>query len=159
MLTKLSNGLPYLFSPRLRASAVKNPVAKNMGLLLFVVLCLTACSSTSPKHSAAPKPTPETVLLTYHVKPGKEAEMQDVLARAWVIYRKEHLVFAQPHVILRGKEGKNTRLVEAFTWVSHEAPDHAPESVKSIWNEMQSLCEPRDGHGGLEGGEVEMIAP
>jgi len=43
--------------------------------------------------------------------------------------------------------------------VSHNAPDHAPESVKAIWRQMQSLCEARDGHDGLEGGEVEILVP
>jgi len=40
---------------------------------------------------------PETVLITYHVKPGKEADLEEVLRRGWKIYRKEHLVFARPH--------------------------------------------------------------
>ena len=91
---------------------------------------------------------------------GKEAEFEQVLARAWSIYTAEHLVFAKPHVIVRDGEGTSKpRFVEIFTWVSHSAPDHAPDSVKNLWNEMQSLCEARDSHGGLEGGEVEIIEP
>jgi len=130
----------------------------------FIILLalLSACATTPVKPDATsdPKKSPETVLITYHVKPGKEADLEDVLRRGWEIYRQEHLVFAQPHLIVRDKEdGDKTRVVEVFTWVSHSAPDHAPASVKGIWNEMQALCEPRGGHGGLEGGEVEIIGP
>jgi quinol monooxygenase YgiN len=130
----------------------------NHFLFILSLVSLTACSSTPPPRGH--HHSPETVLITYHVKSGKEAEFQDVLARAWETYRKEHLVFAQPHVIVQDKEngGKN-RFVEIFTWVSHAAPDHAPDSVKKIWEQMQSLCEARDGHRGLEGGEVELLAP
>ena len=35
------------------------------------------------------KAVPETVLVTYHVKPGKEADLQATLARAWEIYRQK----------------------------------------------------------------------
>jgi hypothetical protein len=123
---------------------------------LFALLVLTSCSTPS-KH---PESSPETVLVTYHVKAGKEAELQAVLSHAWEIYQKEHLVFAQPHVIVREEEQDDkTRLVEIFTWVSHEAPEHAPDAVKKIWDAMQALCEARNGHGGLEGGEVGLVAP
>lgn len=87
---------------------------------LFIVLLvsLTACSTTRVKTDAAsdPKASPETVLITYHVKPGKEADLEEVLRRGWEIYRKENLVFAQPHLIVRDKEsGDKTRVVEIFT--------------------------------------------
>jgi len=114
----------------------------------------------SNEKQALPKSDPETVLVTYHVKSGKEADFQELLSRAWGIYRKEHLVFAQPHVIVQDKEsGEQPRFIEIFTWVSHSAPEHAPDSVKTIWDQMQSLCEARDGHGGLVGGEVDLLAP
>ena len=97
-------------------------------------------------------------MVTYHVKPGKEAEFQALLSRAWQTYRREHLVFANPHTIVRDTEqGDKTRLVEIFTWVSHAAPEHAPDAVKKIWEQEQSLCEARSGHGGIEGGEVELL--
>ena len=129
---------------------------------LLLLALLTACSTTHVKTSEPtdPKESPETVLITYHVKPGKAAEMEAVLQREWEIYRKEHLVFAQPHLVVRDTEsGDKPRIIEVFTWISHSAPDHAPDSVKAIWNDMLALCEPRDGHGGLEGGEVEIIEP
>lgn len=126
-------------------------------LLALSLVSLTACSTTTP---ATNHDSPETMFITYHVQPGDEAKLQEVLSRAWDIYRKNHLVLTQPHVIIRAMEsGGKTRFVEVFTWVSHAAPGHAPASVKKIWEQMQSLCEARDGHIGLEGGEVEMIVP
>jgi len=99
-------------------------------------------------------------MVTYHVKAGKSDELRAVLAQAWEIYRREHLVFAQPHVVVREPEDAGAvRYVEIFTWVSHAAPEHAPEAVKTIWNQEQSLCEARKGHSGIEGGEVELVVP
>lgn len=122
---------------------------------------VTACS-TAPhrRNHTSSESSPETVLVTYRVKPGKEQQLAATLSRAWDIHRKERLVFAQPHVIIREREeGDKHRFIEIFTWVSHDAPDHAPDSVKNIWDQMQLVCETRDGHKGLEGGEVEMLVP
>lgn len=125
---------------------------------LFPLILLTACSSTPVARDQ--QHTPETVIVTYHVRPGMESVLQDALARAWVIYRKQHLVFAEPHTIVQDHEGiGKTRIIEIFTWTSHAAPEHVPDSVKQIWAQMQGLCEPRNGHGGLEGGEVDLLAP
>ena len=63
---------------------------------------------------------------------------------------------SEPHVIIRDhqSDGK-TRFMEIFTWVSHAAPEPAPASVPAVWNQELSLCEARNGHPALEGGEVE----
>ncbi len=75
------------------------PVVIALALLSLV----TACSTTHPGQRAAAntKSSPETVLVTYHVKPGKEDEFEHVLSNVWVFYRKQHLVFAEPHLIVR----------------------------------------------------------
>jgi len=117
-------------------------------------LVLTGCSTTHPGNGA--KADSETVLVTYHVQSGKEAKFQAVLSHGWEIYRSEHMVFSKPHIIVRDNEdGDKTRFVEVFTWV--KAPDHAPDTVKDIWKQEQSLCEARNGHTGIEGGEVRLI--
>ena len=128
-------------------------------LFALAAISLSACSTTSGTHQGSAKTDPETVLVTYHVKSGKEAEFQTVLARVWKVYRTEHLVFAKPHIIVRDTEdGGKTRFVEIFTWVSHSAPEHALDAVKNLWEQEQSLCEARNGHTGIEGGEVEIVA-
>jgi hypothetical protein len=124
--------------------------------LPFIVsfLALAGCSTTHKGGDA--RAGSETVLVTYHVRAGKEAEFLGLLSRGWEVYRSEHLVFAEPHVIVRDTEdGDKTRFVEVFTWVT--APDHAPDSVKKVWEQEQSLCEARSGHRGIEGGEVELV--
>lgn len=132
-------------------------------MVAVLMSALTACSSTKAPHRPQQRhDAPETVMVTYHIKPGMEAVFQDALGRAWAIYRKENLVFAEPRIVLQDLEGGDrtrVRVVEIFTWVSHAAPEHTPDSVKQLWAQMQSLCQARDGHGGLEGGEVELLTP
>jgi hypothetical protein len=130
--------------------------------LVFAVslLALFGCSTAHTGHHGSTKADPETVLITYHVRPGKEAELQTVLLRAWEVYRREHLVLAEPHVVTRDREdGGKPGFIEIFTWVSHAAPDHAPDAVKKLWEQEQSLCEARGGRTAIEGGEVELLIP
>jgi quinol monooxygenase YgiN len=130
-------------------------------LFILFLVSLTACSTTkSDEKMDASEREPETMLVTYYVKPGKEAEFQKVLAQAWETFRREKMVFAKPHLVVRDHEDAGTtRFVESFTWVTHHAPDHAPDSVKAIWKQEQSLCEARAGHKGIEGSEVDSIVP
>jgi hypothetical protein len=119
-------------------------------------LMASGCSTTGTGDHG--KADPETVMITYHVKSGKDSELQAALASAWQIYLTEHLVYAEPHVVVWAPEdGDKTRFVEIFTWVSHATPEHAPDAVKKIWEQEQSLCEARKGHTAIEGGEVELV--
>lgn len=128
-------------------------------IILLMALALAAGCATNKLDAKKDSSGPETVLITYRVKAGSEAEFEQTLAQAWKIYRQEHLVFAKPHTIVRDQEdGNKCRYVEMFTWVNHDAPDHAPASVQAVWAKMMALCEKRDGHGGLEGGEVQIVA-
>ena len=125
--------------------------------LAVLPLALIGCSTTH--HNSANR-DPETVLVTYHVKPGKEVDFQGLLSQAWELYRGEHLVFAEPHIVVQDTEdGSKPRFVEVFTWVSRSIPGHAPESVKTIWKQEESLCEKRGEHYGIEPGEVELLVP
>jgi len=133
-------------------------------LPVLLLIALASCSTgkhLAPRRTPPPKADPpETVIVTYHVIAGQEAPLQETLARAWTLYQKENMVLYQPHVIVRDKEsGGQTRFIEIFAWISHAKPAHAPDSVKTIWNQMQSFCEPRDGRPGLDGGEVDLLNP
>src|SRR5438034_999523 len=124
-------------------------------LLALSCFALSGCSTTQTTPHDPAKTDPETVLISYHVKLGKEAELQAALSRAWKIYRSEHFVFAEPHIVIRESEdGNKTRFVEILTWVSRAIPEHAPKSVKAIWEQEELLCEERGGHYGIEPGEV-----
>ncbi len=120
---------------------------------------IVGCAESGSKlGSPVSKASVETVLITYHVIPGKEKELERTLATAWNVYRKERLVFEQPHVVIRGDEGTGkTRFVEIFTWVSPDAPDHAPPSVQALWEQMKTFCEARDGHTGIDGATVNLL--
>jgi hypothetical protein len=122
----------------------------------------------SEQSQPAPTPTPtpaltpaavpadaEAVLITYHVIPGKEAELQHELSDAWKLYQKENLVVAEPHVIVRDKDADGkTCFVESFSWISHKAPEQVSESVRAVWDQMQTCCEERGGRPGIDGHEV-----
>jgi hypothetical protein len=124
-------------------------IALATSLLAFV-----GCATTTPGGSA--KDDSETVMVTYHVQSGKEADFQALLARAWQVYRGEHLVYTRPHIVLRDTEANDkTKFIEIFTWV--KAPDHPPQSIQQVWKQEQSLCESRDGHRSIEGGEVQLV--
>ncbi len=124
----------------------------------LAAISLTACSTTNRTHHGSARTAPETVLVTYRVQSGREAELQTVLFRAWQIYRTEHLVYAEPHIIVQDTEGGDkVRFVEIFTWVNQAAPEHASDSVKTIWKQEHSLCEARNGHSDIEGGEAKIL--
>jgi hypothetical protein len=146
-------------SASLKALTSDNIMKPKHFLFGLALAGLTACSTTTSEHSP-PKDDTETVMVTYHVRMGQEVNFHGLLTRAWDTYRGEHMVFAQPHIIVQDREpnGK-TRFVEVFTWVSRATPQHAPDSVKQVWNQEQSLCEVRDGHTALEVTEVDLILP
>lgn len=126
---------------------------------------VAGCSSSPSAHAhrkpgPVPQDSPETVLVTYHVKPGFEPAFEHLLTQAWETYRKEHLVLSQPHVIVReGEDNSTSGYVEIFTWVSHAAPGHASKDVQQIWAQEHGLCEARGGRQPLGGGEVELVVP
>lgn len=109
--------------------------------------------------SAAQDSETETVLSTLRARAGSEDELQKTLSEEWTTLRKLGLVLAEPYVLLKGKdESGKTIFVEVFTWRDHDAPDHAPAEVRAIWKHLESLCEARLGHRGIEFPEFEIVA-
>jgi hypothetical protein len=132
----------------------------HIAISLSLLSLVNACSTIHLDQHAGGKSTPETVLVTYHVKSGQEDDFQHVLADVWAFYRRERLVFAEPHVIARADDGPgNSRFIELFTWVSHSAPEHVPPTVGKLWDQLQSLCESRDNHSGIDITEVDLVTP
>ena len=123
--------------------------------LCFLLACLVV---TFPVFAQDKKDDSETVIATYRVKEGKEAEFQKVLEKAWPAYRKLGMALERPHLILRGvDEAKKTYFIEILTWKSHDAPDQASPEVRALWNQLEALCESRLGHRGIEFPEVEIV--
>ena len=137
---------------------------KCSNVLLAIGLCaLSACSSMKQSHHHAPAAeakNSETVMVSYHVKPGNEQELALLLSRVWEINHHDHLVYETPHVIIQGTEaGGKPRLVEIFTWVNHSAPEQVTDIVKQYWGTETDMCEKRNGHAEVEGGEVTLMLP
>ncbi|HEY1684156.1 MAG TPA: hypothetical protein VGG19_05295 [Tepidisphaeraceae bacterium] len=107
---------------------------------------------------AAPPADAETVMVTYHVIPGKEEQLQADLNKAWEIYTQQNLVVASPHQVLKDKDATGKPcFVEVFSWVDHQAPERVSDAVKNLWDDMHSCCEDRDGHPGVDGHEVSRV--
>ena len=113
--------------------------------------------------SAAAQPTadkPETVMVTYHAKPGAETELARVLDRHWTTARELELILDAGRLTVRGVEdGGKSFYVEIFTWRDAAIPDHAPAAIQSIWAEMSKLVEPRSGRPGIDIVEVSVLNP
>ena len=125
-------------------------------------LSILLLAAAAPFAGAAPKPAEtkptETVVTTFRVKEGREAEFWDVLSKAWPLYRELGMVLDRPHLIVKGtdKEQK-TYFIEVLTWKDEDAPDNAPPEVRKVWDRLEELCEPRLGHRGIEFPEVEVV--
>jgi hypothetical protein len=114
---------------------------------------------TSAHFFAAQDSETETVLSTFRPRAGKEDELLKTMNQNWSTLRRLGLVLAGPHLILRGKdESGKTIFVEILTWRDHDAPDHVPAEVQTIWNQLQSLVEERGGHRGIEFPEFEIVS-
>jgi hypothetical protein len=144
---------------------MNKPAQRQIATTAFAVLLLSfailaGCSTKQPKSKNAFRDRPETVLVTYHVRMGKEEDFKDLLERAWKIYRSENLVKSEPHLVVRfGEENQTVGYIEVFTWVNHAAPLKVPDSIKKIWAEEHGMCEARSGRTDIGGGEVELLAP
>ena len=125
----------------------------------FALLALGAYAlAAQPPQPAAPNGGTETVISTFRVRAGKEAEFARVHAQAWPAYRRFGLVAEKPHLVLQGvDEAGKTYFVEIFTWKDHDAPDHASPEIRAIWAQLEALCEPRLGHRGIEFPEVQIV--
>lgn len=111
-----------------------------------------------PRAGAPQDSDTETVLSTFRPRAGKEDELLKTMNENWSTLRKLGLVLQEPHLILRGKDdGGKTIFVEILTWRDHEAADHVPPEVQTIWNHLQSLVEERNGHKGIEFPEFEIV--
>lgn len=105
--------------------------------------------------SAADKP--ETVMVTFHAKPGAEAALAKAIAEHFATARRLNLVRSEPHVTVRMREGDKTALVDIFTWRDGDIPDDAPPPILAIWAQMAKLTEPRQGMPAIEVAQVALV--
>jgi len=114
---------------------------------------------------AAPEPTPpasspETVHVTFHVRAGREKDLERVLERHWPTLRRLGLALETPHLVLRAPDDApdKTKLIEILRWRDHDAPDNVPPEVQRIWDEMKPLVESRGGRPAIDIEEVSIVS-
>ena len=125
----------------------------------FAAIAIFAASSLALAGDPDPK-SPETVFVTYHVKPGSETAMEKLLREDhWPLLRRRGFVLDAPHVLVRCVEdGGKPCFREVLTWRDHETPDNAPAEVHAVWDRMQALVEKRGGDA-IDIEEVELLIP
>jgi len=138
------------------------PLRRLLGRLLLVLAVavpLATQAGADERNSSLPGPETETILSTYHVRPGQEQAFLAAVTRTWAIYRRLDVVLPRPHgLVRRVDEGGHTLFVELFTWRSGDIPDNAPAEIKAAWRDLELLCRRPDGHSGIEGDEVTVAA-
>ncbi len=91
-----------------------------------------------------------TVICHYRVKPGKEAEMESLLARHWPALHAAGLTSDEPAVVYRGlpgdkgqRHGAPGTYVEVFSWKTEKSVDvaHRSPEVMAVWEPMNAICE------------------
>jgi hypothetical protein len=90
----------------------------------------------------------------YKVKPGKESEMEALLARHWPALHAAGLMTDEPAVVYRGlpsgrpgdEHGAERTYVEIITWKNQKGPERAHQmpEVMAVWGPMGELCEEMD---------------
>jgi hypothetical protein len=136
-----------------------------MTLLTTVLagLSLASMAGFAAPSPSSPKPVqtgPRTVMATFHVIAGKEADFERLLVRQWETYTSGKLVFDHPRVVVQGKEADGKPyFVHIFTWVSYATPDNPPPSVIPFWKSMEPLVEARNGRPAMEIIDVQLVAP
>ena len=103
-------------------------------------------------------PQPETVMITFHAKPGAEAELARAIEKHWTVAREMKLVQDSPHLTLqRTEDGNKVCFTDIFTWRDAAIPDNAPPAIQAIWAKMGQLVESRGGEPGLGIAEARIV--
>jgi hypothetical protein len=87
----------------------------------------------------------------YLVKPGKQAEMEGLLARHWPTLHAAGLVTDQKAIIYRGlpsgkpggEHGADRTYLEILVWRDAKGPElaHQTPEVMAVWEPMGAICE------------------
>ena len=80
------------------------------------------------------------VIVAYRPKPGKEAELLDVVRSRVPTLAGEGLVTDRAPVMMRAKDGT---IIEVSEWKSHEAIDaaHQNPNVLALWERFSAVCD------------------
>ncbi|HMI94112.1 MAG TPA: hypothetical protein VK509_22215 [Polyangiales bacterium] len=99
-------------------------------------------------------PKPLLNICRYKVKPGKEAEMEKLLALHWPALHAAGLVTEEPARVYRGlpsgkpgdEHGATGVYVEIMVWKDQRSPQlaHQTPAVMAVWEPMGAICEDMD---------------
>lgn len=80
------------------------------------------------------------VIVAYRPKPGKEAELLELVRNRVPVLRKEGLVTDRAPGIMRARDGT---IIEVSEWKSREAIEaaHQNANVREMWNRFFELCD------------------
>lgn len=80
------------------------------------------------------------VIVAYRPKPGRDAELLELVRSRVPTLAKEGLVTSRTPVIMRAKDGT---IIEVSEWKSREAIEaaHRNPNVLSMWNKFFALCD------------------
>lgn len=83
----------------------------------------------------------EVVTAVYRPKPGREAELRELLRRHIVALRASGLITSRPRLVLRAPDG---HYLEIFEWVDGAASAHAAHAhpdVGGVWQALDLVCQ------------------
>lgn len=83
---------------------------------------------------------PELVIAAYRPRPGKQAELDRLLAEQVPALRQLGYATARPWTLMRASDGT---MVEVFEWASREAVEqaHQDPKVHALWERFEACSE------------------
>lgn len=80
------------------------------------------------------------VIACFRPRPGKDAELLDVVRDHLPVLRSQGLVTDRPSYVMRAGDRS---IVEVFEWKSAEAIEaaHSNEAVQHLWERFETACE------------------
>ena len=80
------------------------------------------------------------VIVAYRPKPGREADLDALVAEHVPTQRAGGLATARAPIVAKAKDGT---VVEVFEWASEKAMElaHADETVRALWERFEDVCD------------------
>src|SRR5262245_24933492 len=97
---------------------------KTLLAALWLMVGFACGAQSKPAGGASDaKDPPETVIVTYRAKTGKEAQLEKAIQNHWATIKRLGMVTGDLHMLFRGEdEPGKTMFVNILTWKDHAAP-------------------------------------
>lgn len=134
-------------------------MAKTSRIIMLTVGLLIAAAQPGLLAQDKGRDTPETVLATFRVKADQVDAFLRLMPKYRAALREKNLVTAEPYLLLQGEEDGKTIVIEVFSWINHDVPEHVPPEIQTYWTRMNSMVEDRGNHRVIEFPEMNLIQP